>query len=464
LKIVSLFQKAKSSGLWLGQTVLRRHCTSNRGSSVRRSHASSAAIALAVALAGYSAHAQSLPTEQAAAAQSFVNSAGVVTHLTYADSAYYTDWSTILNQLEALHVKHVRDGFGYWPKGSNFYTRHHALANAGIKTDYVMPWDSTITAQTLEQFAGKVRDAEAFETANECDVVPNCGGGGATGVANALSMLPMLQTAGQALNIPVMGPSYVYPSSYPESGNISSLVNTNSMHIYFGGRYPGVPGWGDDDAQGNGYGSLGFWHDQSQIDAPGIVPTITETGYMSFPTTSTAYTIPESVETAYMQRTLLLAYKQGYERTYFYQLIDDPSSPAGYGLLRSDLTEKPAFIGLSNLLKLLTDKGSSFTPGSLPCVISGGDSNLNHLLLEKSDGSYWLVLWLEEPSWDPANSVPLSVNPENIGIELPSGWTTTADYQFNSSGTYYAFNQPMSNGWASLTVTDQLSIVKIVAQ
>lgn len=423
-----------------------------------------AAGALAAAQLERPMQAQTLQTERATPAQSLVKSSGVVTHLTYTDSLYYTAWPTILNRLEALGVKHVRDGFGYWPQNSVFFSRHQQLANAGITTDYVVPWDTTITAQTLEQFAGQVHDMEELESPNECDVVPNCGGGSAIGISNALAMLPMLQTAAQSLKVPLLGPSYVYPESYPATGDIASLVTGNSMHIYFGGRYPGSTGWGDFDAEGNSYGSFSYWYDQSQIDAPAIQPTVTESGYMSFPTTSTPYTIPENVETAYIQRTLLLAYKHGYQGTFIYELVDDPSSPVGYGLLRSDLTEKPAFIGMSNMLKLLTDKSANFTPGSLAYQISGGDSNLNHLLLQKSDGSYWLVLWLEEPSWDPANSVPLTVAPENIGIELGSGYKTTTNYQFNSSGSYVAFNQPMNNGWASLTVTDQISVIKIVAK
>lgn len=409
-------------------------------------------------------HAQALSSEQATPAQSLVNSSGVVTHLTYTDSLYYSAWPTILNRLETLGVKHVRDGFGYWPQGSVFYSRHNQLANAGITTDYVVPWDTTVTAQTLEQFAGQVQDMGALESPNECDADANCGGGGLLGIFNAVHMLPVLYSAAQNLNVPLMGPSYVYPESYPLTGNIGWLTNGNSMHVYFGGRNPGSAGWGDFDAQGNSYGSMSFWNDMSQIDTPAKTPTITETGYMSFPSTSTPYTVPENVETAYIQRTLLLAYKHGYKGTFIYELVDDPSSPAGYGLLRSDLSEKPAFIGMSNMLNLLTDNGGSFTPGSLPYLISGGDRNLNHLLLEKSDGSYWLVLWLEEPSWDPANTAPLTVTPENIGIELGSGYTTATNYQFNSSGGYVAFNQPMNYGWASLTVTDQISVIKIIAK
>ena len=96
--------------------------------------------------------------------------------------------------------------------------------------------------------------------------------------------------------------------------------------------------------------------------------------------------------------------------------------------------------------------------------IVGGDSNVNHLLLQKSDGSYWLVLWLEEPSWDPANVVSIPVAPENIGIQLSGGYTTTTNYQFDSTGNVVLFPQSTVGGLASLTVTDQVSIVRIVPQ
>lgn len=404
----------------------------------------------------------SLPTEQAAPAQAVVNTSGVVTHLTYTDTPYYTDWPTVFSELQSLGVRHIRDGLTDLPPGSPIFAEHQQLIGAGITTDYVVPYDLSITPQTIEQFAAQVQDMEALEAPNECDILGDCGGGGTTGITNVLNFLPTLQAAAQDLQIPLLGPSFVLPSSYSAAGNISSLINLNSMHVYFGGRNPGSSGWGDFDAEGNSYGSFAYWLDQSETDAPGIVPAITETGYISFPTTSTPYTVPESVEALYVPRTLLLAFKYGYQETFFYQLLDDPSSPQGYGLLRSDMSEKPAFVALKNLLSLLSDPGgTSFTPGALAYSISGADSNLDHLLLQKSDGTFWLALWLEESSWDPATDTPISVAPENIGIVLDGSHQAVADYQFDTSGNVTRFNQPMNGNLTSLTVTDRISIVEI---
>lgn len=401
-------------------------------------------------------------TEQAAQAQTFVNTAGVNTHLTYTNTPYYTAWPQIINALRTLGVKHIRDGYFDTSATPQIAYEHQQLAQAGITADYVLPYGMSISPQALQQFAGQVWDMEAIEAPNECDTSGACGGTGNIALGNVIAILPNLLSAAQDLQVPFMGPSWGLPNSFQQSGNIASRMNLNSLHVYFGGRNPGGPGWGACDAQGNCFGSLAYWLDQSNIEAPGVTPVITETGYLSFPSTSAPYTIPESVAASYTQRTLLLAFKYGYQETFFYQLLDDPSSPAGYGLLNNDLTPKAPFTALSNLLSLMSDPGGSFSPGTLTFALTGGDSNLQHLLFQKSDGSYDLVLWLEEPSYDPATNQSIAVTPENIGIELPSNYATTADYQFNSTGNYVAFNQPMHGNWAGLTVTDQVSVVKIV--
>jgi hypothetical protein len=464
----SILKAAKPAGLWPRCYPSALISSSSSFSFHRRfllrAFALTAFVAGAALVLQQTCAAQSMNTEQAAQAQAFVNTAGVNTHLTYTDTPYYTAWPQIFNALQTLGVKHIRDGyFDTWATPQIAY-EHQQLAQAGITTDYVLPFGMNPSPQALQQFAGRVWDVEAVEAPNECDILGDCGGGGIAGISNVISLLPNLQSAAQSLNVPLMGPSYVLPSSYPQSGNIAPLMALNSLHLYFGGRNPGSPGWGSCDAQGNCFGSFAYWLDQSNIDAPGVAPVNTETGYLSFPSTTTPYTVPEGVAATYDLRTLLLGFKYGFQETFFYQLLDDPSSPAGYGLLNSDLSPKAPFTALSNLLSLMSDPGGSFSPGTLTFALAGGDSNLQHMLFQKSDGSYYLVLWLEEPCYNPATNQNIAVAPENIGIELPGNYTTATDYQFNPSGNYVAFNQPMYGNWAGLTVTDQISVVKIVSR
>lgn len=404
-----------------------------------------------------------LPSQPADSAAAFVDSVGVVTHLSYTDTPYYTNFSQVLSALQTLGVHHIRDGYYPWPASSPIIQAHQQLAAARIKCDYVVPLALSTTPQAIESFASEVGDMESLEAPNECDVAGNCGASSAIGVLDMLAFLPTINAAANSLNVPLLGPSFTQQSSYVTAGILSSEMTLNNLHIYFGGRNPGNSGWGVGlDPEGNAYGSFAWWLDQAAIDAPGVPSLITETGYLAYPSTTAPYTVPESVEASYIPRTLLLAYNLGFQKTYLYELLDEVSSP-GYGLLHSDLTPKPAFTALQNLLSLLNDSaGSSFTPGSLQYSMSGAVPALNHLLLQKQDGSFWLVLWLEEPSWDPVTATPISVTPANISIALTSSYQATTDYQFDSSGNVTPVNQTMNGNSTSLTVTDQVSVVKIV--
>ena len=458
-------QAAKPAGLWPRDVVSSASSSHKNDCSFSRPWIIAITIVGALFVCLPTSSAQSLQSEQAAASQNFVNMAGVVTHFNYNNTVYGSNWPQLFQALQNLGVHHIRDGYFDPDQYPQVLQEHQQLQAAGIKTTYVMPYDPSISSNSIDQLANQTGDLEAIEGPNECDILGQCGGGGLQGILDAIAVLPTLRIAAYDLSVPLIAPSWVLPSSYSLAGNLGGLVALNSVHVYFGGRNPGSPGWGDYDAQGNSFGSFNFWLDQAALDVPNLPTQIGETGYLAFPSTSTPYTVPESVAASYVPRTMLLAFKHGYDKTFFYQLIDDPTSPQGYGLLHSDFSPKADFTALQSLLSLLSDAGgSNFTPGSLPFTILGGDSNVNHLLLQKSDGSYWLALWLEEPSWDPANVVSLPVTPENIGIQLGSGYSTTTDYQFNNTGNVVAFNQPMTGNIAPLTVTDQVSIIQIVPQ
>ncbi len=385
----------------------------------------------------------------------------MVTHLSYEDTAYYIQFPQIFNSLKSLGVHHIRDGYYPWNAGNPIVQAHRQLASAGIKCDYVVPFNTTTTPVAIATLSTIVQDMESIEASNECDDAGNCGGNAQAGISNVVSFLPMLSTAAKAINIPLLGPSFIDSSSYAAAGDLSSDISMNNLHVYFGGRNPGSSGWGTADAEGNGYGSFSFWLDQAALNAPNAPTVITETGFLSYPSTSTPYTLPESVQASYVPRTMLLAFNHGIRKTYIYELLDEKSSP-GYGLLRNDLSPRPGFTALSNLLTILADSaGSSFSPAKLQYSITGGDAFLNHLLLQKQDGSFWLILWVEQPSWDAVHAQPIAVAPENINIELTSTNTVAGGYQFDTDGKANSFNPSVNGNSASLSVSDQVTILQI---
>jgi hypothetical protein len=408
-----------------------------------------------------SGQASNLPLEQASAAATFVDSAAVVTHLSYTDTAYFTNFPQISSSLKSLGVRHIRDGYYPWSATDPIVLNHQQLAAAGIKCDYVVPFNTSTTPTDIAKLASEVQDMESIEASNECDNAGNCGGDATTGINNVVSFLPMLSTAAKNLNVPLYGPSFIYPSSYALAGDLSSEITMNNLHVYFGGRNPGSTGWGNLDSAGNAYGSFAFWLDQGALNAPAAPTVVTETGFITYPATTTPYTLPESVQASYAPRTLLVAFNHGIRKTYTYELLDEVSSP-GYGLLRNDLTPRPAFTALKNLLSILGDPTTTtFSPAKLQYSITGGDASLNHLLLQKHDGTFWLVLWVERPSWDADNARSITVAPENISIQLTSSNTVSAAYQFDTNGNANSFKLSKSGTGPSLAVTDQVTILQI---
>jgi hypothetical protein len=404
--------------------------------------------------------AQAATGEQALQADSFADSVGVATHLAYTDTPYYTAWPTVLSELQSLGIHHIRDGFYNWPSSSPVIAEHQALAAAGITSTYVIPLDNTTTTQIVQSFASNVQDLEALEAPNECDAGANCGGGGSIGVANVVAFMPTVYAIGQALHVPVVGPSFTVASAYATAGNLAPEMTYNNLHVYFGGRNPGSTGWGDSDAQGHSYGSLDWWIDQGNLDAPNVQSIITESGYIAYPATNVPYTLPESVEASYIPRDLLLTFNRGIKRTFLYELLDEVSSP-GYGLLRSDLTEKPAFTAVKNLLSVLSDQGPVFSPGKLDYTITGTDSTLTHTLLQKRDGSFWLILWSEQSSYDTAMNLPIPVNPLQVVLQLNGPAVAKQVVQFDSTGNASTTSVAGPGSTLSLTISDQISIIHI---
>lgn len=103
------------------------------------------------------------------------------------------------------------------------------------------------------------------------------------------------------------------------------------------------------------------------------------------------------------------------------QLIDLPSgrpaTDSAFGLLRQDYSAKPAYSALRNLLHLLSDPGPPFVGQELGFELAGDLSDLHHLLLQKRNGVFYLILWLEKPSYDVANKEVTPVPARSIAVQ-----------------------------------------------
>ena len=163
----------------------------------------------------------------------------------------------------------------------------------------------------------------------------------------------------------------------------------------------------------------------------------------------------------YTPRVFLEQFLHGITRTYLYALADTTLPGDSYGLLRTDGTQKPAYLSLQALMHLLADTGPAYTAGKLTWSMAGAQSDLHHLLIEKRDGTFLLALWVEEPSWDVNAQTPLSVTPEPITLTFGSPVNLTSVNTWQSTGTMTATPMSTKTNTLSLNATDLLTIVEL---
>ncbi len=375
--------------------------------------------------------AQAVP-ETARSADEFVDSIGVNTHLYYNSSVYYQEYDSLIKpKLQQLGVRHIRDG---GTRNLNGYLdRLKELATLGIRSTLICdPRD--ITPQAAVNLVKEIGTnvVEAVQGPNESNL-----SGDGNWVNNLRNYQQQLYTAikndSVTRNVQVYGPSLSGGGAYNAIGDLSAYVDFGTTNNYYSGRNPGTNGWGDD-----GYGSLDWNVRIAKRASVSRQIITTETGYHSVVNTNDGHSgIPEDVSGKYTPRLLLEQFNYGIPRTFIYELINvspDPNSLYNnFGLLRDDGSEKPAFVAVKNLIGLVKDPGSTFTPGSLDYVLGGNTADIRHTLLQKRDGRFYLILWKEVSSFNVNTKQRINVSSQKVSLTLNTAIAKATIYIPNDS-------------------------------
>jgi hypothetical protein len=105
----------------------------------------------------------------------------------------------------------------------------------------------------------------------------------------------------------------------------------------------------------------------------------------------------------------LQAYKQGWSKTFIYLMFNNSIGDKGFGMLDSPGHPTPLGRYVHNLTRILVDNSSAFTPGTVNYTISGMPSTGYDLLMQKSNGNYYLVVWDEAFGSKKSSTVTVSV-------------------------------------------------------
>lgn len=189
---------------------------------------------------------------------------------------------------------------------------------------------------------------------------------------------------------------------------------------------------------------------------------VTETGYYNEPLAH-ARAASEEVCGIYMPRQVAEFFNRGVMRIYFYELADQGTDKSAreqnFGLLRHDMTEKPAFIAMKNLIDLLKEPGAKpFQPESLDMSLSPADERIHHTLLQKSDRRFYLLVWQEVLSYDPLAKKAIDNPAVNVTLTLSQPLDVR---MYLPSQSAQAVAEHRRQASIELRVPDQMLIVEL---
>jgi hypothetical protein len=357
----------------------------------------------------------------AQAADAFVSSIGINVHLSYLDRVYGSGFESIIRpRLRELRIRHLRDG-GHVLDNAGWmqevYGRYRQVAQeSGARFTIIMSprgngsnYGDMRHVRTLLDHIGW-ENVDAFEGLNEHDVF-----GGTAGWATQVRTLQralyqeVKYDPALANRYTVLGPSLARPDRVSSVGDLSAFMDYAVMHPYPGGGEP----------RANLSSNI-----EKLRPMNGTRPLVaSEVGYH----TATLYSgdhpaVSEAAMGRYLPRLFLSYFAAGIQRTFAYELIDQGTDPRdkemNFGLLRVDGSEKPAFQALRNLIRLLEDPGTDFNAGRLTYNLQGDTANIRHLLLQKRDGRFYLILWHAVPSFDLERATNVSNPDRSIAIRL----------------------------------------------
>lgn len=391
--------------------------------------------------------------EVAQSADGFVEKMGINTH---------TAGSYDAAKFGQLGIRHFRDNLAP-STGSTSYTRLSGLYSTyGIRINAVADKTDSSHTPALYQTFLKNAPMEAVEGLNEPDLNGPRSYGGYTDNFTTQSYPATLQfqtdlynlmkgdpaTSGKAVYSPAMGDA---AKSFHLNG---VLCDSQAMHSYSGGQMP--TGGNLDSYQITGTQAMGSGA-VSQIVA-------TETGYVSGTATAD---ISDAAAGKYLPRLFAEYFNRGIGRTYSFEMLDTPGV-YDYGLLRSDLSLKPAYTNLKNLIALLQEGtwnvGSqvwmlpNFGPGVLDYTMTGGNGSVHHTLLQKSTGEFYLLLWQEVPSYNQSTHADISNPTVPVTLNFNTPIATASTYQLASLSATGIYAYPTS---LTVNVPDELLVVAL---
>ncbi len=456
-------------------------------------------------------------TVQAASASDFLNSIGVACHFDYFWTPY-NNFSGVEALLLQSGIRNVRDG-GTDPTAVSSF---RALHNSGIDVTWVMDaidgvaptsayW-TTAPHYTLPSFLENVLGTNAIsaiEISNEIDIYygsikwhqqdqaylsdnPRASNYWGSYIQSLVQDTSAVVRQDPALaSILLIGTSFGLPWAGVPAGAFYSFVDQGAIHPYMyrgnasvtnGTAYDGVPHYLLQSTETSvlideypiAISNFDSPYQRGNQQKPLVV---TETGYY---TGLAPYSIDELTHAKYVPRIFAEYFRHGISKTFVYEFVDegaDGGMENSFGLVRADLTPKPAYTALQSMIGLLQDSGGQFSPSQLTYGFNPGPDQsytrlqyAHDLLLEKSDGDFFLLFWQDisdanrvDSNGNAITGTDPDVNPDALPVQitLPSNILKATLYTYDGNWQLQASPVSINSSRILVQSSDELQILRL---
>ena len=339
----------------------------------------------------------------------FVHSIGVNTHFGYADTQYNLYDEILRPRLIEMGVKHIRDG----TYNESVVRKYQDIGNHGVRL--LLITRSSVAVQQAKAIGPMLWGMEGI---NEPDIDRRGGAWEERARLEQQQLFEVMRADTATCHIPVVGLSLANIRDNPARlGDISQWMDYGGMHPYAAGQHPANHwGWGL---------SMNKAIETARLVSKDKPMMATESGYHNKVENPNHPGVSEKAAAIYHIHLPFIYFNQGIVRSYKYEFLDLKPDPdmtdmeCHFGLIRSDGTPKPSFYALKNLLTILSDSEQDFTPRSLAFQLIAPDGeNVQHTLLQKSDGTWWLALFRIVTVYDLQQKKDLEIAPISVQLSI----------------------------------------------
>jgi regulation of enolase protein 1 (concanavalin A-like superfamily) len=429
---------------------------------------------------GYSNEANATPTAggsgvAAVTANSFLNSISVCTHMTQGLDAE----SNVATCMTYAGIRNFRDDGSINSAAlQNFINLHNAT---GAKACLLPPTANPADWPTQYDPVADAGALLAVEGTNEPNNEPPTFNGQTSSSTNALptaqyqaALYSFAKSDSHLMGIPVFSSSEAGGS---EPNNVGLQYLTIPTPLPAGVLMPAGTGYGDyanthNYIIGNGittpvdntawqaedptlnsnwdglfgeYGTTWSKHfaGYSISQLPTLPRVTTETGWYTTaqPTQGQSYPISLDQQGKILLNLYLSAFKRGWSYTFVYYLHD--SSQGYWGFFDPSYNSKPSGTYLHNLTTILADT-TNFAPGSLNYSIPSEPATVHDLLIQRSNGTFYLAVWDDRPVGEGTDTVTVNLGGTySVNEYDPTMGTTATNLGSVSSVTLSLSDHPV---------------------